>query len=129
MISTLNKRPQPTVLYVEDDEDVRNPTTRVLVHAGYLVMTAPTGHDAIGFLRAPLAPIDVVLLDIQLPDVSGIDLCARIRELQPDLPVMVCSGGTDPEESVELYKLGIRGYFLKPVVMEELLAAMESVLQ
>ncbi len=99
------------------------------MRAGYLVQTAATGHDAVAILRTPLSPsgIDVVLLDIQLPDVSGIDLCARFRELQPNLPVVVCTGCTDPEENAELIRLGIRGYFSKPIPMEELLATMEEV--
>jgi DNA-binding response OmpR family regulator len=112
---------------VEDDELVRDAMYKALVRAGYLVMTAATGHDAIGLLRTPLSPIDIVLLDIQLPDVSGIDLCARFRELQPNLPVVVCTGCTDPEEAAELIKLGIHGYFAKPIHMDELLAAMQAV--
>lgn len=122
------KRPfQATVLLVEDDELVRDAMFRALVRAGYLVQTAPTGHDAIAILRTPLSPIDMVLLDIQLPDVSGIDLCAKLRELEPNLPVFVCTGCTDPEENAELIRLGIRGYFAKPIPMEELLASMEKV--
>ena len=126
MIASPPRVAQRTVLLVEDNEDVSDTMTRALVRAGYLVMTAPTGRDAIGLLRTPLSPIDVVLLDIGLPDVSGIDLCARFRELQPNLKVVVCTGGTDPEEAEELRKLGINGYFPKPVPMDELLAAMDD---
>jgi DNA-binding response OmpR family regulator len=118
---------QPTVLLVEDDELVRDAMCRALVRAGYLVMTAATGHDAIGLLRTPLSPVDIVLLDIQLPDISGVDLCARFRELHPTLPVVVCSGGTNPDEVAELQQLGINAYFPKPIVMDQLLAAMHSV--
>jgi two-component system response regulator AtoC len=127
MISPLKQRLQPTVLLVEDDELVRDAMCRALVRAGYLVQTAATGHDAVAILRTPLSPIDVVLLDIQLPDISGIDLCARFRELQPHLPVVVCTGCTDPEENAELIRLGIRGYFAKPIPMEDLLATMQRV--
>jgi two-component system KDP operon response regulator KdpE len=127
MASSTHQSYQPTVLLVEDDEMVRDAMCRALVCAGYLVMTAGSGHDAIGFLRTPLSPIDIVLLDIQLPDVSGIDLCARFRELQPNLPVVVCSGRTDPEEGEELLKLGIKGFFAKPFAMDELLATMHDV--
>jgi DNA-binding response OmpR family regulator len=126
MIASPHRHSQPTVLLVEDDELVRDAMTRTLVREGYLVMTAPTGHDAIGLLRTPLSPIDVVLLDINLPDISGIDLCARFRELQPNLKVVVCTGGTDPEEAAELLKMGINGYFPKPVPMDDLLAAVHE---
>ncbi len=126
MIASPHRHSQPTVLLVEDDELVRDAMTKTLVRAGYLVMTAPTARDAISLLRTPLSPIDVVLLDINLPDVSGVDLCARIRELQPNLKVVVCTGGTDPEEAAELLRMGIDGYFPKPVPMDELLAAMHA---
>src|SRR4051794_16631052 len=129
MISPLKHSSQPTVLLVEDDELVRDAMCKALVRAGYLVQTAATGHDAVAILRTPLSPsgIDIVLLDIQLPDVSGIDLCARFRELQPNLPVVVCTGCTDPEENAELIKLGISRYFPKPIAMDELLEAMAEV--
>ncbi len=128
MVSPLSTKHQPTVLLVEDDELVRDAMTRFLVREGYLVLTAATGHDAIGLLRTPLSPIDVVLLDVHLPDVSGIDLCARLRELHPKLPVVVCTGQADHEEATELLKLGIHRYFCKPIAMEELLASVEAAL-
>jgi two-component system response regulator AtoC len=115
------------VLLVEDDDLVRYSMVQALVRAGYLVQTAATGHDAIGLLRTPIEPIDVVLLDIQLPDVSGIDLCAKFRESFPNLPVLVCTGCTDPEESAALLRLGICGYLAKPVPMDELLAEVRRV--
>jgi len=126
MISPIARSRQPTVLLVEDDELVRDAMTRILVHEGYMVLTAPTGHDAIGLLKTPLSPIDVVLLDVHLPDVNGKDLCARLREMHPKMPVVVCTGEAGPEEAAELFKLGIHRYFCKPIAMEELLATVES---
>jgi DNA-binding response OmpR family regulator len=119
---------QPTVLLVEDDELVRDAMTRILVREGYLVLTAACGHDAIGLLKTPLSPIDVVLLDVHLPDVNGIDLCARLREMHPKLPVVVCTGEADPDEAAELFRLGVHRYFCKPIGVEELLATVEAAL-
>jgi len=119
---------QPTLLLVEDDELVRDAMTRLFVREGFLVLAAPTGHDAIGLLRTPSSPIDVVLLDIGLPDVSGADLCARLRQLFPKLPVVVCSGAATPEEAAELRQLGITHFFCKPIAMPTLIAAVRSAL-
>lgn len=119
---------QPTLLLVEDDDLVRDAMTRLFVREGYLVLSAPTGHDAIGLLRTPSSPIDVVLLDIGLPDVSGADLCARLRQFFPTLPVVVCSGAASPEEAAELHRLGITHFFCKPISMPELVAAVRSTL-
>jgi DNA-binding response OmpR family regulator len=128
MISRVSQSHQPTVLLVEDDELVRDAMYLTLVREGYLVHTAGSGHDAIGLLKTPLSPIDVVLLDVQLPDVSGIDLCARLREMYPDLPVVVCTGQAGPDEVAELMKLGVHRYFCKPIAMDELLATVEAAL-
>ena len=117
---------QPTLLLIEDDELVRDAMTRLFVREGYLVLTAPTGHDAIGVLRTPSSPIDVVLLDVGLPDVSGADLCARLRQFFPNLPVVVCTGAASQQEADELRRLGITHFFCKPIAMSELVAAVRS---
>ena len=128
MIVPTGKKHQPTVLLVEDDETTRNVMTRILVREGYLVLTAQSGHDGLSTLRTPLSPIDVVLLDVHLPDVSGIDLCARIRELHPELPIVVCTGEAEPEEAARLLALGVHRYFRKPIAVDELLATVEAAL-
>ena len=117
---------QPTVLLVEDDELVMDAMTRTLVRQGYLVLSARSGHDAMSLMYTPLQPINVVVLDLNLPDVSGIDLCARIRELHPTLPVVVCTGSTDPADADGLINLGVRRFFHKPVPMADLVASVEG---
>jgi DNA-binding response OmpR family regulator len=121
-----SKPHQPTVLFVEDDEPTRDAMTAILARKGYLVLTAPSGRDALGLLRAPLGPVDVVLLDVHLPDISGVDLCARLREIQPDIPVVVCSGEAKPGDVARLLELGVRRYFEKPLTVAELLSTVEA---
>ncbi len=119
---------QPTVLVIEDDDDVVVAMSCILSREGYLVMSAGTGHDALGALRQPLSPIDVVILDVHLPDVSGIDLCIRLREMYPHLPVIVCSGEAEPSEVARLLELGVHRYFQKPIAPDELLSTVEAAL-
>jgi DNA-binding response OmpR family regulator len=119
---------QPTVLVVEDNEETALAMTKILVREGYLVLTAPTGHDAMGSLREPLSPIDVVILDVHLPDVDGIELCATMRKLYPSLPVIICSGEASPLEVAKLVELGAHRYFQKPIAPDELLATVEAAL-
>jgi DNA-binding response OmpR family regulator len=128
MIPLGQRKRQPTVLLVEDHEPIRDAVARILVREGYLVLTAGSGHDAMGQLRTPLSPIDVVLLDVHLPDVSGINLCARMREMYPGLPVIVLSGEAEPLEVAELLELGVHRYFRKPIAIDELLATVEAAL-
>jgi DNA-binding response OmpR family regulator len=88
---------QRTVLLVEDDENTLFAMNELLTREGYLVLTAASGHDAIGMLKQPLSPIDLVLLDTRLPDVEGVALGSRIRELRLVLPILPFSGEADPE--------------------------------
>jgi DNA-binding response OmpR family regulator len=119
---------QPTVLLVEDDTDLRFSMATVLVREGYLVLSAGSAHDAMGTLRNPLSPIDVAVLDVHLPDASGVDLCARLRELHPSVPVIICTGEATPEEAAELLRLGAHRYLQKPVSPDELLSTVEAAL-
>ena len=113
----------PTVLIVEDDEASREAMTSWLVAEGFSVLAAADGHEAAGHLEHPPEPIDVVVLDVGLPDVNGVDLCRRVRELYPAMPVVVCTGGAAPEEVARLVRLGATRYFHKPVEPDELLSA------
>jgi DNA-binding response OmpR family regulator len=119
---------QPTVLLVEDDEDFRFAMTRLLAGEGYLVLTAATARDALGILRTPFVPIDVAVLDVHLPDASGVDLFPHLRQRFPATPVIVCTGEATPEEAAELLRLGARRYLRKPVSPDELLATVEACL-
>jgi two-component system chemotaxis response regulator CheY len=119
---------QPTVLLVEDNESTRLGMAEVLALQGYLVLNAANGHDAIAVLQSTEGQIDVVLLDVHLPDVSGVDLYARLREVAPGLPVVVCSGEAEPAEVARLLELGMRRYFQKPITSDELRAAVEAAL-
>lgn len=128
LMSSFSSRRQPTVMLVEDDELVSDAVTRILVREGYMVLTAATGHDAIGLLRTPAIRVDIVVLDIGLPDVSGTDLCARFREFFPDMPVIVCTGAAGMEEVRELRNLGIKRFFAKPIAVDELLRGVRAAL-
>src|SRR5262245_7412831 len=119
---------QPTVLVVEDDESTRFVLTAILAEEGYLVLTAASGHDAMGTLQQPLSAIDVAILDVHLPDVNGVDLCARMRKLYPKLPVIVLTGAAQPDEIAHLLELGAHRYFQQPISRDELLATVEAAL-
>jgi two-component system phosphoglycerate transport system response regulator PgtA len=119
---------QPTVLVVEDNEQLRDAVSLLLTQEGYMVLAAATGRDALGILRQPLSPIDVVLLDVCLPDLNGIDLCVLLRRAHPKLPVIICTGRATPAEAAQLLELGAHRYFQKPISAEELLSSVEAAL-
>lgn len=81
-----------TVLVVEDYEALRRTTVRVLTEAGYRVLDAANGVDALGVLDRRNEPVDLLLADLVLPDISGYALAERARESRPDLIALFMSG-------------------------------------
>jgi DNA-binding NtrC family response regulator len=117
----------PTVLVVEDDGATRSTLASWLTGKGFVVRTAGSGFEAVKHLLSTLEPIDVVLLDVGLPDVNGVVLYEALQELSPWLPV-VCTGQATAEEETYLRAVGARGFFRKPVDPDELLSAVEKAL-
>ena len=116
----------PTVLVVEDHLPTRLAMATWLAYEGFLVLTAADAHEAIGHLKRPPEPIDVAVLDVGLPDMDGITLCKKLRDMYPTMPVIVCSAHAGPAEVARLVELGACRYFRKPVEPDELLAAVEA---
>ena len=90
------------ILVVDDDALVRGVSTRLLTRAGYKVSTANDGVDALEWLKNPVNHADLVLLDLAMPRLSGVDTMEEIRKMKPGLPVVLCSGSltmSDPQAS------------------------------
>ncbi|MEO5799154.1 MAG: response regulator, partial [Gemmatimonadales bacterium] len=93
-----------TALVIDDEEVVRSLATRILERAGYRVLQADGGYDGLYLLERHRGEIGVVLLDLSMPDLSGREVLARMRETDPDLPVVLSSGldaGSVESEVVE----------------------------
>lgn len=81
-----------TILLVEDEELLRAGVQEVLEIQGYKVITAPDGEQALACLGAQT--IDLVITDLVMPKMDGVDFVKQLREIKPDLPVIVVSGST-----------------------------------
>jgi EAL domain-containing protein (putative c-di-GMP-specific phosphodiesterase class I)/ActR/RegA family two-component response regulator len=106
------------ILVADDDEDVRGLLRRVLVAAGYEVVVASDGQEAID--RLGQVGIDAVVSDISMPRLSGIELLRAIRSRDADVPVILCTGSPDVDSAIQAVKLGALQYLTKPVDLEEL---------
>src|SRR4029450_11223855 len=103
--------PAPIVHVVEDDASARNAPARFLRAAGYTVRTYETAHE---FLEArPWRAIGCVVLDLQLPGLSGLDLQRTLTELDEPLPVVFLSGQADIQRSVQAMKSGAVDFLTK----------------
>ena len=105
-----------TILLVEDDDEVRTLTTRVLERAGYHVIGARSGAEAIDHSRQRKGPIHLMLSDIEMPGMSGPDLAKRIEAERSEMRTLFMSGHS--LDFVE--KQGVEFYLEKPVPMDTL---------
>jgi CheY-like chemotaxis protein len=83
---------RPTVLVVDDEEDLRDIMRRMLERRGFAALVAGDADQALGICRNHAGPIDVLVTDLNLPGTSGAELCRAIRVLRPDLRVIYISG-------------------------------------
>ncbi|MEV6490296.1 PAS domain S-box protein, partial [Actinoplanes sp. NPDC051633] len=88
--------PHETILMVEDEDDLRVITGRILTRAGYQVLTASGGEEAIHLAQTHPGGIDLLLTDVIMPKMTGNEVAARIRSLRPDVPVLYMSGYAEP---------------------------------
>ncbi len=109
---------QHHILYIEDHDDTRELVTLVLAERNYRVTTGSTLAD--GLKLAQQHPFDLYMLDSWLPGGSGIDLCKRLRELDPGIPIMFLSAAAYEADRETAVNSGAQGYLIKPVDLDVL---------
>lgn len=110
-------------LIVEDDERISTPLAAYLARAGYTPVCVGDGASAMAQLSADF---EVVLLDLGLPDVDGIDLCRRIRS-QSDVPIIIATARGHIEARVKGLRAGADDFVVKPYDVRELMARIEAI--
>jgi DNA-binding NtrC family response regulator len=115
---------QPRLLLIEDDTSTASALQHVLAAEGYLVSLAARGD--IGLKQAQELPFDLVITDLKLPGLSGLDLVAPLHAGKPKLPIIVMTAHGTTETAIEAMKLGACEYLLKPFEADELLDLVAS---
>ena len=115
------------VLLVDDEDSIRHVMRGTLPHHGLAVETCADGDSALERLRSTPA-VDVLVTDLTMPTMSGLELAAQARELQPDLPILLCTGFTDEETEARALRHGVRGILHKPLSAERLARRIVEVL-
>jgi two-component system, NtrC family, nitrogen regulation response regulator NtrX len=114
-----------TVLVVDDEKNIRRTLAMVLDGDGYRVVEAESGEQALDAIARAETPIDVAVLDLKLPGLSGIQVLERLRaeEATRELPVIVVSGHATVQDAVLAIKLGASDFFEKPLNRERILVS------
>lgn len=114
-----------TVLVVEDDPTLLSTLAFNLNREGYRVLTAGDGEHGLATALAEADQLDLVLLDVMLPRMSGLDLLRRLRT-SSDVPVLILSARGEVDDKVDGLELGADDYIAKPFVLRELLARIRA---
>lgn len=115
------------VLVVEDDNDFQQILTGVLGEAGYKTALAPTAEE--GWKAFSSQGADLVLLDLQLPDGDGVELCRRIRAKDARVPILMCTIRSQLEQVAKALSCGANDYVVKPFEQEDLLERVAAALE
>jgi DNA-binding NtrC family response regulator len=116
------------VLVVDDEKNIRRAVEMVLAGEGYEVLGAESAEAALGILRRPQRLVDLVILDLKLPKMGGLETLERLRadEATRELPVIVISGHATVEDAVQAVKLGAQDFFEKPLNRERILVSVRN---
>ena len=117
------------LLVVDDNEDNRDMLARRLRRRGYEVSTAESGAEALDLISSAVH-FDAVLLDVMMPDITGLEVLAKLRTRfsKEQLPVVMATARSDSEDVVEALRLGANDYVIKPINLDEVISALEVAL-
>ena len=110
-----------TVVVVDDDDFMRTYLAEALASGGYDCRSFPSGVAALGWLATAEGHVDLLLSDLNMPGLSGLDLLRTVKAVSPDLPFILLSGLCDLPLAQKAMKAGASDYLLKPVRPADLL--------
>ena len=113
------------ILLVEDDACTIQYVTKILEQSGFKLLVAHNGKETVG-LYEKLSEIDLVLLDMSLPDVSGFDLVKQMKKIRKDIPVIAQTALTVEDNGKQFLDAGCDGYITKPYKRETIMSAINS---
>jgi DNA-binding response OmpR family regulator len=116
-----------TILVIDDDENLRDTIAVLLEREGFKAVLAPNGRT--GLDLAAMARPHLILVDIRLPDITGVEVCKRLRAAPDKTPIIVLSAVGEEIDKVLLLEIGADDYVVKPFGARELLARIRAVLR
>jgi excisionase family DNA binding protein len=112
---------RPRVLVVDDEAAIRDLLAKTLALAEYDVDLAPDGRQALERLR--IIPYDLLITDLKMPGIDGLNVIREARRLKPEIPVIIITGFSTEASAIEAVNLGVSGYLTKPFRVPRVLSA------
>jgi len=118
-----------TVFVVENEQFALRLLEKVLSERGYQVLLAADGQEAIETYCRHKTEIDVVLLDVGLPKVDGLNVLYKMKSENPDVRVIIMSGYLEPELRTKLHEAGVQHFIDKPYMLDQLVETIQSLIE
>ncbi len=118
--------PASTILIIDDEANLRRSLSLILQKAGFAVTSAGNGQEAVQYLQS--GAYDLAFLDLKMPDINGIDLLPQIRNLYPDMPVLILTAHATLDSAIEAVRKGARDYLIKPIDPANIVSRVEEIL-
>jgi DNA-binding response OmpR family regulator len=125
-VINMHKRKQPCILVVEDEDFLRSLLQISLEKEGYRVLTASDGLQALNIFAEET--VDLILLDILMPNMDGFEVCDRVRK-RSDVPIVMLTALNSPDDTVEGFELGADDFISKPFTFKEVHARLQAILR
>ncbi len=116
------------ILIVDDEAVIIRVQTRILERLGYQVFSRMSSVDALEAFRSNPTAFDLVITDMNMPDVTGDRLAEEMISIRPDLPVILCTGFSERIDPEQAKAMGIRGFLMKPVIKADMAKMIRTVL-
>lgn len=113
------------ILIVDDEENIRNLLQKVLSKAGYKIFLAEDGESALNIIMK--TNIDIVITDIKMPKMNGIELMEKARNIEPELEFIIMTAYATLETAINALKMGARDYITKPFDIEEVISSVKRI--
>jgi DNA-binding NtrC family response regulator len=123
-----SSRAEETVLLIDDDEMIADVSEMILKNSGYDVVSAKSGKEAIEVYKENHSRIDMVILDMILPDMGGGDTYDKLKEINPGIKVLLASGYDIDYQGRDIMERGCDGFIQKPFNMNEMLEKIRGIL-
>ena len=111
---------EKTILLIDDEETVINISEMMLVRLGYRVLKAHSGHEGLKLYKQNKSTIDLIISDLEMPEMNGKEVMDKLREVDPQIKVVLSSGGLTEAEEKNVINKGFNGFIKKPYKMNTL---------
>ena len=117
-----------SILYIDDEEDLVDIAKEMLGSLSYKVVGTTSSIEALKLFQANPEKFDLIITDMAMPKMTGVELAKEFMRIRPDIPIILCTGFSEAITEEEAKALGIRKFILKPILKDKLALAISRVL-